>query len=163
MLPLFLSLTYSLTFLDMKSAHLSLMQTILCLTPHITLDSLLLISFLFISYHTCVFVVVYSLLDFLGSEIQVSVADPLNLEPVLEVVVSTAAKLHLQTINGLLLEATARDVRILVEPDAVPQAHLKQRIPFAKCFRELHNAAVLVPVTRTLSILDVLVVFLKLR
>lgn len=67
---------------------------------------------------------IHSLLDVLGGEVQVSVADPLNLKPVPEVAVSTAAKLHLQTIDGLLLETAARHVCVLVEADAIPQAHL---------------------------------------
>jgi len=64
--------------------------------------------------------VIHSLLDVLGSEVQVSVADPLNFKPILEVVVSTTAKLHLQTINGFFLKTAARHVGILVEPDAIP-------------------------------------------
>lgn len=68
-----------------------------------------------------------SLLDIFGGEIQISVVDPLNFKPVLEVVVSTAAELHLQTIDGLFLKTASRHVRVLVETDAVPQTHLKSR------------------------------------
>lgn len=67
---------------------------------------------------------VHSLLDILGGEVQVSVADPLNLKPVLEIVVSATAKLHLQTINGFFLEAATRHVCVLVETNTIPQAHL---------------------------------------
>lgn len=67
---------------------------------------------------------IHSLLDILGGEVQVSVVDPLNFEPVLEVVVSTATKLHLQTIDGLFLKAAARNICVLVEANAIPQAHL---------------------------------------
>lgn len=76
---------------------------------------------------------IHSLLDFFGGEVQVSVIDPLNLKPVLEVVVSAAAKLHLQTIDGLLLETAARHICVLIEADAVPQAHLTEK----KAMKEL--------------------------
>lgn len=69
---------------------------------------------------------IYSLLYILGGEVQVSVADPLDLEPVLEVVVSATTKLHLQTIDGLFLETATRYVCVLVETNAVPQAHLTE-------------------------------------
>lgn len=130
-----LSVTYSLTFLDVKSTHLSLMwsSVVLSLTCPASLYSLYFRSQFPSPNNTCVFFV-NSLFDFLGSEIQVSAADPLNLEPVLEVVVSTAAKLHLQTINCFLLEAAARDVCILVEPDAIPQAHLTATKEVCKMF-----------------------------
>lgn len=68
-----------------------------------------------------------SLLDFFGGEIQISVVDPLNFKPVLEVVVSTAAELHLQTVDGLFLKTASRHIRVLVETNAVPQTHLKCR------------------------------------
>lgn len=68
----------------------------------------------------------HSLLHFFGGEVQVSVIDPLDLEPVLEVVVSTAAKLHLQAIDGLLLETAARHVCVLVETYSVSQTHLAE-------------------------------------
>lgn len=67
---------------------------------------------------------IHSLLDLLGGVVQVSVADPLHFKPILEVVVSTAAKLHLQTIDCLLLKTAARHVCVLVEPNTIPQAHL---------------------------------------
>lgn len=67
---------------------------------------------------------IHSLLDVLGGVVQVSVADPLHFKPILEVVVSTAAKLHLQTIDCLLLKTAARHVCVLVEPNTIPQAHL---------------------------------------
>lgn len=67
---------------------------------------------------------IHSLLDVLGSEVQVSVADPLNFKPIPEVVVSTTAKLHLQTIDGLFLKTAARHVCVLVKPNTIPQAHL---------------------------------------
>lgn len=66
----------------------------------------------------------HSLLDFFGGEVQVSVADPLNLKPVLEIVVSTTAELHLQTINGLFLETAARYICVLVETNPIPEANL---------------------------------------
>lgn len=68
-----------------------------------------------------------SLLDFFRGEIQISVVDPLNFKPVLEVAVSTTAELHLQTIDGLFLKTASRHVRVLVETDAVPQTNLKCR------------------------------------
>lgn len=68
--------------------------------------------------------VFHSLFDFLGSEVQKSAADPLNLKPVLEVVVATTAKLNLQTIDGLFLKTAARHVCVLVEADTISQAHL---------------------------------------
>lgn len=74
--------------------------------------------------HNFLLPVIHSLLDVLGGEVQVSAADPLNFKPVLEVVVSTTAKLHLQTINGFFLVTTARHVCVLVEANAIPQAHL---------------------------------------
>lgn len=83
-----------------------------------------LVSFLIAAPHNLLNHVIRSLLDILGGEVQVSVVDPLNLEPVLEVVVSTATKLHLQTIDGLFLKAAARDVCVLVEANTIPQAHL---------------------------------------
>lgn len=67
---------------------------------------------------------IHSLLDIFGGEVQVSVADPLNFKPVPEIVVSTAAKLHLQTINGLFLKTAARHVRVLVETNTIPEANL---------------------------------------
>lgn len=71
---------------------------------------------------------IHSLLHFFGGEVQVSVIDPLDLEPVLEIVVSAAAKLHLQSIDGLLLETASRHVRVLVETDAVSQTHLARNM-----------------------------------
>lgn len=67
---------------------------------------------------------IYSLLDILGGEVQVSVADPLDLKPVPEVVVSATAKLHLQTIDSFFLETATRHVCVLVETNAIPQTHL---------------------------------------
>lgn len=64
------------------------------------------------------------LFHFLRAEIKVAVADPLDLEPIPEVIVPTTLKLHLQTIDVLLLEAAAWCVCILVEADAIPQASL---------------------------------------
>lgn len=83
---------------------------------------ILVISAPFISQN--LLIVIHSLLDLLGGVVQVSVADPLHLKPILEVVVSTAAKLHLQTIDCLLLKTAARHVCVLVEPNTIPQAHL---------------------------------------
>lgn len=74
--------------------------------------------------HNLLIHVIHSLLDVFGGEVQVSVVDPLNFEPILEVVVSTAAKLHLQTIDGLFLKTAARHVCVLVEANTIPQAHL---------------------------------------
>lgn len=78
--------------------------------------------------------IIHSLLDVLGGEVQISIADPLNLKPVLEVVVSTAAELHLQTINGLLLKTAAGHVCVLVEADPIPQSHLT--LKREKCRKE---------------------------
>lgn len=66
-----------------------------------------------------------SLLHFLRAEIQVAVADPLHLKPVLVVVVAAALELHLKVVDGLLLEAAAGRVGVLVEADAVLQADLQ--------------------------------------
>lgn len=66
----------------------------------------------------------HSLLDILGGVVQVSVADPLNFKPILEVGVSTAAKLHLQTINGFFLKTASGYIRVLVEANTIPQADL---------------------------------------
>lgn len=77
-------------------------------------------------------IVVHNLLfDFFWAEVKVAVADPLDLKPVPEVVVSTALKRHLQTVDVLLLEAATRGVRVLVEADAIPQADLKRRLQTA--------------------------------
>lgn len=65
-----------------------------------------------------------SLFDILGGEVQVSIAHPLNLEPIPEVVVSTTTKLHLQMINGLFLETASWHVCVLVEANSISQAHL---------------------------------------
>lgn len=67
---------------------------------------------------------IHSLLDFLGGEVQVSVADPLNFKPIPEVGVPTTAKLHLQTIDGLFLKTAAWHICVLVEPNTIPQADL---------------------------------------
>lgn len=69
----------------------------------------------------------HSLLDVFGGEVQVSVVHPLHFKPVLEVAVSTAAELHLQTINGLFLETAAWYICVLVEANTVPQAYLKMK------------------------------------
>ena len=63
----------------------------------------------------------YLLFDFLWAEIKVAVANPLNLEPISEVVISAAAKLHLHQVQGPLHVAAPRRVRVLVELHAVPQ------------------------------------------
>lgn len=76
------------------------------------------------------------LFDLLGVEIKVAVADPLDFEPVPEVIVPTALELHLQPIDVLLLEAPTRGVRVFVEADAVPQADLQRRLQAA-----LHRVA----------------------
>lgn len=67
---------------------------------------------------------IHLLLDIFGGEVQVSVVDPLNFEPIPEIVVATAAKLHLQMINGLFLKTAAWHICVLVEPNAIPQTHL---------------------------------------
>lgn len=63
---------------------------------------------------------IYLLFHFLGAEIKVAVANPLDLKPVPEVIVAAALELHLQAVDVLLLEAAAWGVRVLVEPNAVP-------------------------------------------
>lgn len=78
------------------------------------------------------------LFHFLGAEVQVAITDPLDLEPVLEVIVPTALELHLQPINVLLLEAATRGVCVLVEADAVPQASFQRRLQTA-CHCIAHN------------------------
>lgn len=88
---------------------------------------------------------IHSLLHVFGGEVQVSVIDPLDLEPVLEVVVSTAAKLHLQAIDGLLLETAARHVCVLVETDAVSQTHLAESERYwTLCLVPMPSSAILV-------------------
>lgn len=77
----------------------------------------------YFSHH---FTDIHSLLDILGGEVQVSAADPLDLKPISEVVVSAAAELHLQKIDGLFLETAARHICVLVETNAIPQAHLSE-------------------------------------
>lgn len=74
---------------------------------------------------------IYLLFHFCGAEVKVAVADPLDLKPVPEVIVSAALELHLQAVDVLLLEATARGVRVLVEADAVPQAGFQRRLQAA--------------------------------
>lgn len=76
------------------------------------------------------------LFHFFRAEVQVTIADPLDLKPVPEVIVSTALKLHLQMIYVLFLEAAARGVCVLVETKAVPQAHLQRILQAA-----LHHIA----------------------
>lgn len=71
------------------------------------------------------------LFHFFGTEVQVTIADPLDLKPIFEVIVSTALKLHLQAIYVLFLEAAARGVCVLVETKAVPQAGLQRRLQAA--------------------------------
>lgn len=75
--------------------------------------------------------IVALLFHFLGAEVQVAIADPLDLKPVLEVTVSAALKLHLQAIYILFLEAAAGGVCVLVEAKAVPQAGLQRRLQAA--------------------------------
>ena len=57
--------------------------------------------------------IIHSLFHFLGGEVQITVVDPLHLKPVLEVAVTTTLELHLQTVNGLLLEASTWGVCVL--------------------------------------------------
>lgn len=71
------------------------------------------------------------LFHFLSAEIKVAVADPLDLKPVPEVIVSTALKLHLEAIDVLFLETAAWGVCVLVEADTIPQAHLQRRLQAA--------------------------------
>lgn len=78
------------------------------------------------------------LFHFLRAEVQVTIADPLDLKPVPEVIVATAPKLHLQAIYVLFLEAATRGVCVLVETKAVPQAHL-QRILQAALHYTAHD------------------------
>lgn len=76
---------------------------------------------------TTLYNIVHNLLfDFLRAEIKVAVADPLDLKPVPEVIVSTTMEVHLQAIDVLFLEAAARGVCVLVEADAVPQANFQR-------------------------------------
>ena len=67
-------------------------------------------------FHPC-----HLLFDFLGAEVQVAVANPLNLEPIPVVVISTATELYLHQVQGPLHVAASRCVRVLVVPHAVPQ------------------------------------------
>lgn len=64
----------------------------------------------------------YSLSDGVVAHVQVAVADPLDLEPVPEVVVAAAAELDLGQVQCSLHETASWRVRVLVELDAVLQA-----------------------------------------
>lgn len=64
----------------------------------------------------------YSLSDGVVAHVQVAVADPLDLEPVPEVVVAAAAELDLRQVQCSLHETASWRVRVLVELDAVLQA-----------------------------------------
>lgn len=59
------------------------------------------------------------LFHFFGAEVQVSVADPLNFEPIFEAAVAAAFELDLEHVDGLLHEASSRGVRVPVELHAV--------------------------------------------
>lgn len=66
------------------------------------------------------------LFHFLGAEVQVSVADPLNFKPIFEAIVSTAFELNLEHVDCLLHEASSGGVCVPVELHAVLQP-LSQR------------------------------------
>lgn len=59
------------------------------------------------------------LFHFFGAEVQISVADPLNFEPVFEAIVPTAFELNLEHVDGLLHEASPGGVCVPVELHAV--------------------------------------------
>jgi len=61
----------------------------------------------------------YLLFHFFGAEVQISVADPLNFEPIFEAIVPTAFELNLEHVNGLLHEAPSGGVCVPVELHAV--------------------------------------------
>lgn len=59
------------------------------------------------------------LFHFFGAEVQISVADPLDFEPIFVAIVATALELNLEHVDGLLHEASSRGVRVPVELHAV--------------------------------------------
>lgn len=67
------------------------------------------------------FVLCNSLFHFLGAEVQVAVADPLNLKPISVVVIPAATEIHLHQVQGPLHVAATRCVRVLVVLHAVLQ------------------------------------------
>lgn len=61
------------------------------------------------------------LFHFFGAEVQISVADPLDFEPIFVAAVATALELNLEHVDGLLHEAPPGGVRVPVELHAVLQ------------------------------------------
>lgn len=61
----------------------------------------------------------HSLFDFFGGEVQVAIADPLNLKPVSKAIVATAFELNLQHVDGLLHETPARGICVSVVLHAI--------------------------------------------
>lgn len=59
------------------------------------------------------------LFHFFGAEVQISVADPLDFEPIFVAVVATALELNLEHVDGLLHEAPSGGVRVPVELHAI--------------------------------------------
>lgn len=78
---------------------------------------------------------IHLLFHFFGAEVQVSVADPLNFEPIFEAVVATAFELNLEHVDGLLHEASSGSVCVPVELHAILEAlgqRAVQRAPHEK-------------------------------
>lgn len=59
------------------------------------------------------------LFHFFGAEVQISVADPLDFEPIFVAIVAAALELNLEHVDGLLHEASSGGVRVPVELHAV--------------------------------------------
>lgn len=162
MLPLFLSLTYSLTFLDVKSAHLSLMQpNSLSYTPHhfrfsaFDLISLHLISYLCICCCLLTPWLPGKWNPGIGCWPTESRTSPWSCCFHSSETPSADDQWSPFGSSGQGRPYPCRTGCRSSGPPNNKEYHLQNVLQ--------NNAAVLVPVTRTLSILDVLVVLLKLR